>query len=531
MMAQSYTESTLTPTSQPYVLYAITSRPPGSTKGSTAGGNRDPIQVICPYTGSNLTSAHTLRVPVASSIFGVRCLQPVPTSQMMSGGGDDANNTIFVGHGGGTGNKDDHAFLLSNNKNGNTGNSNPKWKVRLPEVVSNTPQSMTVSSCGRYLVAGCSSGNCYLWSWTSEDNLLRVWKAHYRPVTCCIFDEDGMLFTGGEDGVVNAWSLLDLVDEEQKKQMHPYLTWSAHHLPVSNICVLKGSGVGCTRLVSCSLDRHLIVMEVRAGEGGGKSVDGSSGARTLARMCLPSGLHCVISDSLSGRLYAAGADGSIYCVNMDKYAIHETLDGATGGTTVHVNQVNRGIVADFGSIMAGNHVMQQSSTPALIDQTKYVSELNGHVKAVSSLALLDPADLALTPTSTKSTCMLASGSNDGTVRIWDLSSRSCVKVLRPWAPSSEGLSITSAASTASSPPITSLIAVPKSSLSSVSGSFTITFGSQPGKCSGSSLDITSVFKPLKRFVRGSSALNDKDAKDQQNDCYVMILPQLKRAKT
>jgi hypothetical protein len=101
---------------------------------------------------------------------------------------------------------------------------------------------------------------------------------------------------------------------------------------------------------------------------------------------------------------------------MDRYAIHETLDGTTGGTIVHVNQVNKTIDADFGSIMAGNHMMQQSLTPALIDQPKYVSELKGHVKAVSSLALLDPADLASIPSSTKSTCMLASGSNDGTVR-------------------------------------------------------------------------------------------------------------------
>lgn len=452
---------------------------------------------------------------------------------MLNGGGDDANNAIFVGHGGSTGNKDDHAFLLSSNTGNGTGNSNPEWKVRLPEAISNTPQSMAVSACGRYLVAGCASGNCYLWSWTSEDNLLREWKAHYRPVTCCIFDEEGTLFTGGEDGVVNAWSLLDLVDEEQKRQIHPFLTWSEHHLPVAAICVLKGSGVGCTRLVSCSLDRHLIVMEIGAGgDGGVKSMDGSSGARTLARMCLPSGLHCVISDSLSGRLYAAGADGNIYCIDMDRYAIHETLDGAAGGTVVNVNQANKNIGADFDSIMKGSHVMQQSKAPALLDQSKYVSELKGHVKAVSSLALLDPSDLASTPASTKAACLLASGSNDGTVRIWDLRSRSCVKVLRPWAPSSEGLSITSANSAASSPPITSLIAVPKSSLSAASGSLTLNVGSQTGKRSGNTFDLPSIFKPLKRFVCGSSTILDKDVdpKAQPDDCQVMLLPQPKRAK-
>jgi WD40 repeat protein len=343
------------------------------------------------------------------------------------------------------------------------------------------------------------------------------------------------LLTGGEDGVVNAWSLLDLVDEEDKRQIHPFRTWSEHHLPVSAICVLKGSGIGCTRFVSCSLDRHLIIMEVggASASGGLKSIDGSGGARTLARMCLPSGLHCVISDSLSSRLYAAGADGNIYCVDIDRYAIHETMDGAAGGTVVHVNQVGKsqhGV--DFASIMSGSHVMKQQSSTAssLIDQTKYMSELKGHTKAVVSLVLLDPADLASTPASTKATCLLASGSLDGTVRIFDLRSRSFIKVLRPYAPSSEGMSITSASSATSSPPITALIAVPKSSLTSINASLNIApvGGSQYGRRSHGFEIIVSIFKPLKRFVRGTSTLQDNDHADckvQSEDC-VVLMPQV-----
>ena len=346
------------------------------------------------------------------------------------------------------------------------------------------------------------------------------------------------MFTGGEDGVVNAWSLLDLVEEEeasngprQQRRIHPFRTWSEHHLPVSSLCVLMGSGAGCPRLVSSSLDRHLIFMEVGCGDsaGGGKSVDGSGGARTLARMCLPSGLHCVIADSLSGRLFAAGADGNIYCVDIDRYAIHETMDGASGGNIVHVDQNLKSFGLDFESIMSGNHIMQQHTTAAFSDQTKYVSELKGHTKAVLSLALLDPSDLASTPASTKSTSLLASGSQDGTVRIWDLRSRSCVKVLRPWAPSSDGLSITtSAASAASSPPVTSLIAVPKSSLISNAGSLNISsIRAQSSKRSHSS-DIASIFKPLKRFVRGSSVLHGKDGdmEAHADECCVVLLPQV-----
>lgn len=449
---------------------------------------------------------------------------------MRGGGGDNVNYEVFVGHGGGSGRKDDHAFLLGQSSTSSSNsNSNPRWKVRLPEQLSSTPQSITVSPCGRYCVAASTSGNCYLWDLLEEDNLLCVWKAHYRAVTCCTFDEEGAtLFTGGEDGVVNAWCFLDLLDEESSgRHIHPFRTWSEHHLPIACLCVLKGSGVGCARLVSCSLDRHLIIMEIGgAGVGRSNSFDGGSGARTLARMCLPSGLHCVISDSLSGRLYCAGADGSIYCVDIDSYAIRETLDGASG-PTVNVSQ-SKQLGVEFDSILSGNHVQQQSSMAVLADQTKYVSELKGHVKAVTSLALLDPSDLASISSSSKTNPLLSSGSIDGTVRVWDLRSRSCVKVLRPWAPSSEGLSITTASSAISSPPITGIIAVLKSTVSSTNGTLSIpSVGSNTGRRSGHQLDIASIFKPLKRFVRGSSIAhgnNGTDAKIQSNDSCLMRWP-------
>lgn len=505
--------------------------------------------MLCPYTGSNVTGAHPLRVPASSTAarggtFGVRCLIPVPLTRMCGGGGDDANASVFVGHGGGGGEtkstaaqgKDDHAFLLSRHAGGaSTGSSsNPRWKVRLPEALSPTHQSMAVSPDGRYLAAGSTNGTCFLWEWTAgEDNLVKVWKAHYRPVTCLAFDKDdgATLFTAGEDGVVNAWCLLDLVDQDCQSSsgggsnaIHPFRTWSEHHLPVTSLCVLPGSGCGSTRLVSSSLDRNLILMELGGTNNSSKEFDGSGGARTLARMCLPSGLHSVISDSTSGRLYGAGSDGNIYCIDLDGHAIHETLDGA--GTLVNVNQIGTksGTRGDFDSLLSGSHVTPASVNPSAgmsTDQNKYVSELKGHVKAVRSLALLDPTDLAASSANLKATPLLASGSEDGTIRIWDLRSRSCVKVLRPWSPSSEGVSIASASASSASPPITCLIAVPKSSLTSTGSTLAI---SSVGFGRGNQGDFASIFKPLKRFVRGTSVVNSRDDSGSGEDCAPMILP-------
>lgn len=545
MASQSLASSSLSDQqSNPYLLYAISNRPPGSSGSDYGGGggggahSRDPIQIICPHTGSNVTGAHPLRVPAASTkggAFGVRCLQRVPLANMLGGGGDDINSSLFVGHGGaGSGGRDDHAFLLSaGSGNSGGGSTNPRWKVRLPETLSSTPQSLAVSPCGRYLAAGSINGTCFLWEWTNdEDNLVKVWKAHYRPVTCLAFDKDdgATLFTGGEDGVVNAWCLLDLVDNDGPESIHPFRTWSEHHLPVTSLCILPGSGRGSTRLVSSSLDRNLILMEVggTSGSGNDNLMDGS-GARTLARMCLPSGLHTVITDSSCRRLYGGGADGNIYCVDLCRHAIQETLGSA--GTFVNVNQgvssdaflSQRGMGGgDFESLLSGSHLLSSTvasaaSTGLSTDQGKYVSELKGHVKAVTSLALLDPADLASSSSSGGKTALLASGSNDGTLRIWDLHSRSCVKVLRPWSTSSEGKSLASASSASSCPPVTGIIAVPKSSLtshggstlamSSASSSIATVRSSSGGRRGNAQGDLASLFKPLKRFVRGTSVVN------------------------
>ena len=540
----------------------MSNRPPSDAVGGAGGGahSRDPIQVLCPYTGSNLTAGHPLHVPSSSSsgkggAFGVRCLIPVPLINMMGGGGDDVNAIVFVGHGGAGGDsksiaregggKDDHAFLLSRLSGGVSRGSgfgagtNPRWKVRLPEPLSSTQQSMAVSPDGRFLAAGSVNGTCFLWEWTAgEDNLIKVWKAHYRPVTCLAFDaNDGAtLFTAGEDGVVNAWCLLDLVDEDCQSgsmgegtggstgAVHPFCTWSEHHLPVTSLCILPGSGCGSTRLVSSSLDRNLIIMELGGALSTSKSsFDGGKNARTLARICLPSGLHSVISDSSSGCLYGAGNDGNIYCINLDRHAIYET-DGT--GAFVNVNQCNnlessqsrRGMGArgDFESLLSGSHVIPSPSTTTTSglssDQSKYVSELKGHLKAVLCLALLNPADLTSFSSHGEETPLMASGSEDGTVRVWDMRSRSCVKVLRPWSHSSDGVNITPISSYVASPPVTAIIAVPKSSLTSYVGrpamqtvreaslkSSLLRFRSF--RHADINSDFAALFKPLKRFIR------------------------------
>jgi len=258
------------------------------------------------------------------------------------------------------------------------------------------------------------------------------------------------------------------------------------------------------------------------------SLGGNSGARTLARICLPSGAHSVITDSSSGRLYAAASDGNIYSVDLTEHAIQKSLNGL--GTSVavdehhnwaeHNNKGKKRARGDFESILSGNHLALASAATGLAsDDTKYISELKGHVKAVVSLALLDPTDLASLHESGKVTPLLASGSEDGTLRIWDLHSRSCVKVLRPWSSSADG----GTATATSCPPVTSIVAVPKSSLTG--NTLTMAPSRFTTGRKGNVFDIALLFKPLKRFVRGTSVVSQNDDKSTSaENCTVVLQP-------
>ena len=100
--------------------------------------------------------------------------------------------------------------------------------------------------------------------------------------------------------------------------------------------MLSGSGHGLTRVVLSSLGHNIIILEV-GGLMEGMSHNGSNSgtARTLARLCLPSGLRILVSNSACKRLYEGGAGGTIYCIDT----CHDTIQGMLqwARTVVHVN--------------------------------------------------------------------------------------------------------------------------------------------------------------------------------------------------
>merc|ERR1719464_586749 len=118
------------------------------------------------------------------------------------------------------------------------------WKCRLPETEMSG--FLLVSPCGYYIAGGGNSGSIYVWS-SIGGQLLRTTKAHYRSCTSLAWSDcERYLVTGGSDGMVHLFSLMDLVDvttgvrNNSKRNIPPLHTFSIHLFPVTSLTQLSG---------------------------------------------------------------------------------------------------------------------------------------------------------------------------------------------------------------------------------------------------------------------------------------------------
>ncbi|CAM6106553.1 unnamed protein product [Calypogeia fissa] len=220
---------------------------------------------------------------------------------------------------------------------------------------------------GTYLAGGGLSGRIYLWE-VASGKLLRVWSGHYKAVSCLVFsDDDSLLISGADDGLVNVWPLFRVLDIAEEAQGETQITslygWSDHTLPVTGL--LAGSGGPSAIVVSCSLDHTCKIWSLALG--------------TLLRsIVFPTALNAVILDPGEYALYAGGTDGRIF-----------------------ITALNFGVPTASGILADG----LLGTDAALI----------GHTRAVTALAFsMDGVSLV-------------SGSEDCTARLWDTVSRQVLR--------------------------------------------------------------------------------------------------------
>ena len=387
-----------------------------------------------------------------------------------------------------------------------------RWRTMPPEPLSS---NVCVSPCGTFVLAGAKSGRCYVWnalgssgssggggassrassssssaSSSSGGELIRIWTAHNRPVTCISFSSDGSLvLTAGQDGIVNAFALLDVVSSSSDgttdavdNSIRPVRTFSEHHLPISSLIALPSN-----RAVSVSSDRQAIVIELCSGN-------------TLARIVLPASIRCVTSDEAGRRLYAGGDDGVVYCVDLDVVAVKETAESGTivsigggGGASSGASKSSAAASLSLSGSKLGETILGMKggrssagdSSGSADGRNGGVSELRGHSRAITALAVVDGVG---------GRGMLVSGSEEGSLRVWDLRTRACARVVQPWGGG--------AGDAFSGCPVSSILVVPcgKNYTSTASGPFGLRSASHSrGRGGGSGTDALDLFRPLQRF--------------------------------
>lgn len=242
---------------------------------------------------------------------------------------------------------------------------------------------VAASEHGGLCAAGAASGRIYLWQ-TGSGHLLKSWAAHYKPVSVVAFTAgSAMLVSGGGDALVHAWMLSDVTDAEAPQSVglaSSAFSWSGHTQAVTSLWA--GPGAPSAGFVaSAALDHTCRMYSLATGD-------------ELASFRLPVPLHCCQADPQQQAMYLGGGNGSIYEVSL--------LDGAGGGSgnTVGAEAGGGGGGGFFTGVGHSVH-----------------HRLEAHSAAVTCLAF------------TAEGSHLVSGSEDGTVRIWDTVTRQPLRVL------------------------------------------------------------------------------------------------------
>jgi hypothetical protein len=191
--------------------------------------------------------------------------------------------------------------------------------------------------------------------------------------------------------------------------------------------------------------------------------------------------------------------GSVYLIDLDQYAVHQTAQ--LGVTVKHVSRIK-------------THADQIFSS----DRSEaYKAELIGHEKPITSLAVLREDNSE----------WLISGDEAGEIRVWDLESRGCVRVIRPWAHSTTATATSDTPKTAaasSTPktaasssmkqalhPVTSILIVPQDEDADKKDSSFASLGAGT-KESKQKTDIINLISPLQRFTdRQDDGADEKSA--------------------
>eukprot|EP00934_Nitzschia_sp_Nitz4_P001068 Nitzschia sp. Nitz4//scaffold213_size37731//22307//23941//NITZ4_007723-RA/size37731-processed-gene-0.13-mRNA-1//-1//CDS//3329542074//1068//frame0 len=454
-----------------HVICACTTKPSTVLTPNGGGGS---MTVIDPLTGACLSSIRPTADMSGKNLLGISSAASFPQSFSKS----TSNSRLVMAYGSNSSKKGDtYAMLLT--VRGASSSPILHWKCRLPEA--DMAAGLTVSPCGMYIVGGASSGSCYIWSSIGNGSLLRTFKAHYRPVTCLAWSDCGRyLATGGADGMVHLFPLMELVDKKNrssKRNVAPIRTWSSNHFAVTCLTTMTSG-----RMASAAEDGRIVIMELFSGN-------------VVATIKVPSGVNCLTYHN--ERLFAGSTQGIIFSLDLSAYSMLQTeKHGAT------MSREERKRQQDY--LAAQESIFGKLSEDEDGSKRLYQTDWLGHERAVTSISILVEDQREL----------LVSGDEVGQIRVWDVASRACIKVLHPWSHSAGNQatesSVTSDKKSSATHPIRSLLVLTHpSEVSANSGMF-----ANSSRSKGPS-GIVSLIQPLQKYTEQHQQQQNEETKTAQ----------------
>lgn len=235
--------------------------------------------------------------------------------------------------------------------------------------------------------------------------MINSFQAHFKAVTRVEFSAcGGYCATISDDGMARIWEVAMIVDQSQagnivsvssKKTIIPYRSWSPHTLSAKDLFLV--SGFSSLRVFTCSTDRTVVMYDAHSG-------------KQILRISLSHSLECITCNPLQDICFVGATNGNIFIIDLSVTAIGMSAANATTGyiapragamsTSAESSNTSKG-QGQLGNLPAG------------------VSIMEGHTRAVTSLSCsLDNTTLV-------------SSSEDGSLRIWDIWTKQCLREVKP----------------------------------------------------------------------------------------------------
>ncbi|KAM3751965.1 hypothetical protein ACB098_04G152200 [Castanea mollissima] len=169
--------------------------------------------------------------------------------------------------------------------------------------------SLSCTKDGLYLAGGALSGNAYFWE-IANGRLLKTWHAHHKSLNCLLFsNDDSLLISGSDDGMICVWSVISLLDTEDSGSLHSLLHYSSEHKScITGLLTTSGSSISV--LVSSSLDGTCKVWDFVSG-------------RLIQTQVYPLAITAIALHPEEQFLFCGSVDGRIFVSKLDVGLLEE----------------------------------------------------------------------------------------------------------------------------------------------------------------------------------------------------------------